>query len=724
MPSRSPVAASAFALVVAASSHAVAQPEPSPDPDAGETIEVTGETTRIPPPKRGASDFVLPRERLDAAPHRDAGEMLAVAPGVYVGRGEGDAVAHSIFLRGFDAEHGQDIELTVAGIPINQRSHLHGQGYADLGFIIPEVVRSIRVTEGVYDPRQGDFATAGTIAFDLGVEHRGLLARLTAGSFGERRALVTWAPEGTADDTFAAVALRRTNGFGANRGGAAAQAIAQRELALGDTRAIVHAAFAGARANTAGVLRLDDIAAGRVGYYDSYDLPTATAQSALGTRAQLGVDLVTSRDDGTRTELAAYAGFVGFRLRSNQTGFLETSQVNPEFHGRGDLVEQANADWMLGVRASHRFVQHEWRCIRGQLEVGAAGQLDAVDQAQHLIRAPQNETWDDRVDATIRAADVGAWIDGQLWLGERWRLRGGGRADALFFDVDDRLGNFIPANRPENYLVGYRRTALGFAAGPRATLEWEPRRDLLVLASYGEGFRSPQARQLEEGETAPYAKVRSGEVGVQLGSDLGAFHVGAAAYWTTLSLDLAYDPGTSSLERIGPSTRLGVTLDAVARPAPWLFAALAVNVVRATLDAPPPATAEVPDPPYEPGQRLPYVPPVVVRADIAAHHRIGALAGHPVSLGGGLGVQYLAPRPLPFGERGETVLTIDGSIDVHWRDLELGVQAFNLLDRRYPALELAYVSNWDPDGIPSRIPARHIAAAPPLTILVSLGVHL
>jgi hypothetical protein len=107
-------------------------------------------------------------------------------PGVYVSRPEGDAVAHEIYLRGFNAAHGQDIEFTVGGVPINQLSHLHGQGYADLNFILPEVVRSIRVTEGVYDPHQGDFAVAGSIDFDLGVEqprlstalHRRLLRHL------------------------------------------------------------------------------------------------------------------------------------------------------------------------------------------------------------------------------------------------------------------------------------------------------------------------------------------------------------------------------------------------------------------------------------------------------------------------------------------------------------------------------------------------------------------
>ena len=75
---------------------------------------------------------------------RNFGHQIAITAGIDYA--EGDAVAPRIFLRGFDAEHGQDIAFSAGGVPINQPSHLHGQGYADLGFVIPETVRSVRVT--------------------------------------------------------------------------------------------------------------------------------------------------------------------------------------------------------------------------------------------------------------------------------------------------------------------------------------------------------------------------------------------------------------------------------------------------------------------------------------------------------------------------------------------------------------------------------------------------
>src|SRR6185295_10921920 len=145
--------------------HAVAEP--------GKPIEIHVQG-RPSPPRRAASDFRIDTQTLGAAPHQSAADLLATAPGVQVTHPEGDVVAQRVYLRGFDADHGQDIEFTVGAIPINQVSHLHGQGYADLNVIIPETVRSIRVVEGVYDPAQGDFAVAASVDYDLGVSERGL----------------------------------------------------------------------------------------------------------------------------------------------------------------------------------------------------------------------------------------------------------------------------------------------------------------------------------------------------------------------------------------------------------------------------------------------------------------------------------------------------------------------------------------------------------------------
>jgi hypothetical protein len=85
----------------------------------------------------------------------------------------GEGHADQVFLRGFDAKEGQDIEFSVGGVPINESGNLHGNGHADTHFIIPELVSSLRVVEGPFDPRQGNYAVAGSANYELGLAERG-----------------------------------------------------------------------------------------------------------------------------------------------------------------------------------------------------------------------------------------------------------------------------------------------------------------------------------------------------------------------------------------------------------------------------------------------------------------------------------------------------------------------------------------------------------------------
>ncbi len=701
-------------------------------PDAGPPTEATDERgfsaeARVDPraieAPRGASDFEIDRDVLAAAPHREAADLLRAAPGVYVARNEGDAVAQSVTLRGFDAEHGQDIELRAGGVPINQPSHLHGQGYADLAFVLPEVVRGVRVTEGVYDAEQGDFAVAGTVDFDLGVTTRGVASRTTYGSFNTFRQLFLFAPEGEHDDSFGAVAYRSTDGFGENRDAQSGTAIAQYAFGEGRSLTIATAAFHAARAGLAGLVRRDDIDAGRIDFYGVYGEPTTLAQSASSARGQLSIRHFIQGDRRASTELGAYLLASDFRLQSNYTGYLQRSRTMPEWTGRGDLIEQRNAAFTLGARAKHRTRRYRLAPIDAAVEVGLSARLDLVEQAQNLLQAPQNETWDEQVDASIQGLDVGGFAELELRLFPWAKLRAGVRADLLSYSVDDRLGNFIPRFRRESYIVGFRRSALGVAAGPRVSLEVTPIEGLAFLAAYGEGYRSPQARLLEDGESAPYTKVRSADVGARwaLGDRLT---LNASAYLTALSDDVAFDPGEGRLERIGPTTRLGGTLYAVGHPLSFLVAALSVTYVHATLDEPPIASAEDPSPAFREGQLLPYVPPWVVRLDTGVNGTLVDIDEHPLTGKLGLGYSYLSRRPLPFGEFADIVSLVDVSGSLAYRNVDVGLSIYNLFDSEYAASELAFVSSFDPTVIPSRLPARHIAAGPPLTVLATLGLTL
>jgi len=102
---------------------------------------------------------------LRVLPVQSSQEILRKVPGLFIGQHAGGGKAEQIFLRGFDIDHGTDVSITVDGMPVNMVSHAHGQGYADLHFLIPETVQSIDYGKGPYYSQVGNFGTAGYVQF-------------------------------------------------------------------------------------------------------------------------------------------------------------------------------------------------------------------------------------------------------------------------------------------------------------------------------------------------------------------------------------------------------------------------------------------------------------------------------------------------------------------------------------------------------------------------------
>lgn len=717
-PAASPAVSSA-----PSGSVAVAAPAAESEHELGARALVSGGLRNE---QRSSSDFHITAQELRAAPSQDSSDLLKRAPGMVVARIEGDAVAPHLMLRGFDADHGQDIELTLDGVPINQPSHIHGQGYADLGFLIPETVRSLHVTEGVYDPRQGDFAVAGSADFELGVEKRGLTVASGYGSFHTFRELLMYAPEKFGADTFAAAVFKKTHGFGQNRAALSGSAVGQLGFALGKLHFTLHGALHAARARSANVLRRDDIDAGRVGFYDVYPLATAEAQGANVQRGQLSLRARYRGARGENAELGLYFVQNDFRLQANYTGFAQVSQINPAWAGRGDLFEQQNLDRMLGFRTRYRTRELNpatWAQVF--VELGASGRLNQIEQRQNLLEAPDNTTWDRRIDADISGVDVGAYLDLDLSFVQRVHLRGGIRTDLLNYRVADSLANYVPAFRAENHVPGYRRSATGLAFGPRTTLQVDALPGLALLASYGEGYRSAMALLLDDGEPAPFTKVRSADFGLKYAlDDAERFNARVSGFTTHLSDDIAFEADEGRAESVGPSRRDGFTLYASTHPFRWAYASLSTTYVHATLKKPPEASAEDPTPAYRKGQPLPYVPSVVVRADLALTQRLATLATHELSGKLGAGYTYWSSRPMPYGDKARPVSLVDAEASLSYRMFRLSFSCFNLFNQEYAALELSYASSWNPEGFASRVPARHVMAGAPRTLFGTLEIQL
>jgi outer membrane receptor protein involved in Fe transport len=135
-----------------------------------------------------ASQGSVDAAKLKEFPAYRPGEYLETVPGLIVTQHSGEGKANQYFLRGFNLDHGTDIDITLDGMPVNMRTHAHGQGYADLNFMIPELIKGIDYSKGPYYADKGDFDTAGAVTIDYVDTLPHDLASISAGTLGDYRA--------------------------------------------------------------------------------------------------------------------------------------------------------------------------------------------------------------------------------------------------------------------------------------------------------------------------------------------------------------------------------------------------------------------------------------------------------------------------------------------------------------------------------------------------------
>jgi iron complex outermembrane receptor protein len=696
------------------------------DEDYALTIEVKGKSWASP---RGVGDIRIKREQLDAAPHQQTSEMLSAAPGFFVDHEDGEGLGNDVYLRGFDLEHGSGIEMRVGNVPINSPVHVQGQGYADANFIIPEVVRSIRVLEGPYDPRQGDTAIVGSAYFDLGVTERANELKASYGSFNQLRVVGVAAPKGFDDQTFAAFSLRKSDGFGSQRASESGTMNAQYGLDLGTQSHLRLLATAyGARSEIPGVLRQSDIDSGQVGFYGRYPFFTDN-QGVQASRVIVSADFDTVTETGAHFELAPWLMWTDFRARQNFTGNILSSALDPEAAGgMGDLWETTNRETALGVVSRlHAAPQRLTSFLELSAEPGVSVRVGHTDQTKSLLNPTTLAAWDRRLDAGLDTLDAGAYLDLGLRFWRRARLSGGVRADLIGVTVEDRLGYDIPpAEVAPGTVPGNERSAQGVALSPRVTAEYDVFPELTAVVSYGEGFRSLEATanvatsagisgegpSIQEG-AKPYSKVRSYEGGLRARTRGDHYSATVSAFETQVANELVFEATSGGFTTEGASVRRGVVGSALAKPTPWLLASVAGSVSSATFTTLAPGVSHF----------VPNIPPFLFRTDVTAHGTLGKVRGNPLGGRVGVGYTFLAGRHLTDAIVGPADNVLNGHAALRYQNVELGVEGYNLLALRYADDREYYVSNWSVrPGTPLAAPAVHISAAPPLTLLGTVGL--
>lgn len=656
-----------------------------------EPIEVR---VRAKPPARSASDVEADAQVLAAAPHGSGADVLRVLPGVFMSdRGLPGRAPH-LSLRGFDGTSGQDVEIFAGNIPMNQVSHIRAPGYADMRLIMPEVVRSVRIASGPHDPRQGDFGVAGSLHMDLGLEAPGFWLKGGVGSFGTRRLLIAFAPEhDEMMDTFAAFETDAMDGPGGARGGERSSFVGQLGGGTNQVQFRATVAIGSARFDFPGYLPQDPVERGA----DPY-----AAQRPLGrdrtSQALVGSDVLWSLGEGTMG-IGGFAGKTKTTFHQNLTGYA-LDQLAGEPIVESDDSEMVNDASTFGLTVLYRHGV-EITSKRDSIEMGAYARVDSVDQTDTRLfeDGTKNAAL---VDATIDATNVAAYADLSLYPIRRVVVRGGARLDSLSYSVRDRTSN-----------AGLERTAQGFVVSSKAMADIAVSGGVHLVASYGEGFRSPQARDLDEGERVPFTKVRSVEAGVRL-KEGKTFQGSAVGFGSWLGNDRVFDAASRQNIEAPPSVRAGAQVVMSARSGPF-GAHLSGTYTHARFTGS--------DARFADGDPVPYAPAFVLRDDVFASGVVGRLSGKEVTVRVGAGVEGMAGRSLPGGRDGKDAVSLDAVAAVGWRGMELALNGTNLLGLPYYDAQYVYASSFVKDSAPP-LPSPHVLVAAPIAWMLTLQIHL
>lgn len=662
-----------------------------------------------------AAHYEVEVGKLRIVPRKNVTEQLMMAPGVLTTNHGGEGHAHETYMRGFASKEGQDIEFLVDGVPLNEIGNPHNHGYADLYFIPPEVVKSVAITEGAFDPEQGDFAFAGTAEYQLGVKERGSLVTYGLGMWNTHRTLALIAPPKQAEGTFAGFEYFTTDGYGVNRAAKRALGLGRYSGELENKPFKYNITLYGyaARYDQPGVVRQDDYEAGTMGFYDTYDPNQGGESNRLLTTLDFTVGPPHSN-----FEQVMFVGRRTMRLRTNFTGWMTDSTVDEN----GDLLEAQRGDGLEmrykavtgGARGRYAFSGKLFGKEQ-ELSIGYALRLDQGESEQLRLRSVTAIPYLQVFDNDFTVWNIAGWLRAQLRPLDRLTLRGGVRLDTFSFGITDN--NQPDADREGERVSNQTSQSFGFALNPRVTADVRLFKGLHALASYGQGTRSTDAAALSDNETAPFARAQEVDAGF-------AYHYGAEGAPLQLSLQTGYSLTKVNKDLIfsetegrnvpaGASTRHAVLFSGRAQLFSLVDILANVGWTRATLD--------------DTGELMPYIPRLVARLDAAVSSRLGdwALGSVPVTGRAGIGFTYVPGCPLPFKEYGDPMYLLSAGGELRLWQFSVGVEMRNLLNLEYRQTEFNYASNFvSPDAIASQLPERHFVAGEPFYIMGTLTWHI
>lgn len=497
-------------------------------------------------------------------PVNSSQDILRIVPGLFIAQHAGGGKAEQIFLRGFDIDHGTDIAITVDGLPVNMVSHAHGQGYADLHFLIPETLEKVTFDKGPYQATKGNLATAAFVDFNTREFLDENMLKAEIGRYNTQRLagmikVLNNSTDEKREQLYLASEYNRTDGyFESPQQFRRFNLMGKYNTWWGkQTQLIISASTFDSKWNASGQIPDRAVQSGQIGRFGAIDNTEGGNTSRTNISARFNKQW---KSNWKTTDHLFYSRYQ-FNLYSNFTFFLD-DPVN------GDMINQrekrniwgytttAARPWQLGGKSANT-------------EFGSGFRYDDIKDIE-LSKANRHQFFHSIQKGDVKETNVFVWINQDIELSKRFNLNASLRYDHFIFKYRDELAGATTFSRQTKSILS-----------PKINLSYTPDPKIKIYLNNGIGFHSNDTRViLDQAARDILPRV--------IGTDLGIIlkpvknMILKTAIWHLFSAqEFIYVGDAGIVEPGGQSRRMGIDLSARYQFNPWLFADFDINLTRA-----------------------------------------------------------------------------------------------------------------------------------------------
>ncbi|MCK0131996.1 TonB-dependent receptor [Flavobacteriaceae bacterium F08102] len=622
---------------------------------------------------------------LSLTPVKSSQEILQKVPGLIIGQHAGGGKAEQLFIRGFDVDHGTDVAISVEGMPVNMVSHAHGQGYADLHFVIPETIEKVNFGKGPYYFDQGNFTTAGYVDLRLQKTLEQNLISLELGQFDTKRLVAMLSLSSTENsNSYIATELSLTDGpFDTSQNFNRINLMGRYNAALPNNQELtLTLSHFQSKWDASGQIPQRLVDNGNIGRFGAVD----DTEGGTTSRSNLWINHRQYLKDNAFLKTKAYVTKYAFELFSNFTFFLE-DPVN------GDQIHQRENRFLAGLESQYSkngkgLGESTWFSY----DTGIGFRYDQTKDSELSNTLHRKTTLQNRSLGDIDEINLYGFLNGELKAGT-WKFNPSLRIDYFKFDYLNKI--------PDTY---QNSSTSKVAFSPKFNAIFTPNQHWQLFLKSGIGFHSNDTRVIIANQIED---ILPKAIGIDLGfivKPTSHLVLNGALWSLKLDQEFVYVGDAGIFEPSGKTTRIGAELSARYQALDWLYLYSDINYTHGRSTG------------ASDGEDFIPLAPKLTSAGGISFENLGNFYG-------GISYRYVGNRPATEDNSiiADGYFISDFNINYSWKQWNLGIIIENVFNTEWKETQFATTSRLFDE--PAPIEEIHFTPGTPFAIRAKLSIN-